>query len=86
MAIANRTSQPIDVAYHVISAGADSIESHLILQVGESKLFLAPFHEGTECARGTLVATAGGTTISTLDKPCQGSRWEITEPASPPPT
>jgi hypothetical protein len=83
MTIVNRTAGSVDVTVHyALSSGADSPTAVMTLPSGETRLLYGPYFEG--CMTGNLVATQGGRTVATIEKPCEGSRWEITPPVASP--
>jgi hypothetical protein len=85
MTIVNRTAGPVDVVLHeTLSSGADSPTPIMTLPSGETRTLSGPFGGGGPCLRGDLVATQNGRTVATLEKPCEGSRWEISSAAASP--
>ncbi len=76
--IANQTAGPIDVTLHETSGeGVDHPTTTVeTIPRGATQGFYGPLLHS--CMTGSLVATEDGLTIATIDKPCEGSRWEIT--------
>ena len=85
MTIVNRTAGPVDVVLHeTLSSGADAPTPIMTLPSGETRTLSGPFGGGGPCLRGNLIATQNGRTIATVEKPCEGSRWEINSAVVPP--
>jgi len=85
MTIVNRTTGPVDVVLHeTLSSGADAPTPIMTLPSGETRTLSGPFGGGGPCLHGNLVATQDGRTVATLEKPCEGSRWEIGSAAASP--
>ena len=87
MTIVNRTAGPVDITLrHTLSSGADFSDALMTLPSGETRTLSGPFGGGGPCLTGDLVATQHGRTVATVEKPCEGSRWEISSAAasSPP--
>ena len=87
MTIVNRTTGSVDVVLHeTLSSGADAPTPIMTLPSGETRTLSGPFGGGGPCLTGNLVATQNGRTVATVEKPCEGGRWEISSAAasSPP--
>lgn len=81
MTIVNRTDLAVEVT--IVGQVEDFEELPKALSGGGGMMLLAgPFQAGDmPCLKGGLVATRNGQTVATIDKPCAGSRWEITAAA-----
>ncbi len=78
MTIVNRTDLAVEVT--IVGQIEDFEELPKVLRGGGGTMLLAgPFQAGAPCIKGSLVATRNGQKVATIDKPCAGSRWEITE-------
>jgi hypothetical protein len=76
--IDNHTSGPLDVSLHWTSSdGVDHPGSVESIPAGGAHSFFGPLHD--RCLTGTFVATRNGQTLATIEKPCTGSHWEITD-------
>jgi hypothetical protein len=76
--IVNLTTGPIEVALHErSSAGVDHLTSPMTIPPGARQGFYGTLLHS--CMTGSLVATQDGRTVATIEKPCEGSRWEITD-------
>jgi hypothetical protein len=81
MTIFNRTDLAVEVT--IVGQAEDFEELPKMLEGGGMMLLGGPFQQGDRpCIQGRLVATRNGQTVATIDKPCAGSRWEITAEAA----
>lgn len=81
MTVVNRTDSPVEVT--IFGQAEDFEELPKVLPGGGGMMLLeGPFQAGDmPCLKGGLAAKRDGQTVATIDKPCAGSRWEITEAA-----
>jgi hypothetical protein len=80
MTVVNRTSQPVEIVYVVkLSSDAEGSDSLTVLPAGETRTISGVFGGGGTCLPGRFDAVQGTATIATVDKPCEGGRWDITE-------
>ncbi len=75
----NRTSGPLELSLHLPSnVGADDIESVESIPAGVRDSLFGPYDDD-HCLTGTIHATRNGQTIATIEQPCMGTHWEITD-------
>jgi hypothetical protein len=74
--IANLTSGPVEVTVHETSSdGLDHPGAVETIPPGASQGFNGPLLHS--CMTGTFVVIQDGRTVATIEKPCEGSHWEI---------
>lgn len=81
--VANRTDQTLEIKYEAAVDGVNYVLGTMTLRPGLALEFDIPFY-GQLCGHGRLVAASADVIVATLDKPCQGDRWEVGAPAPPP--
>lgn len=75
----NLTSGPLELSLRLPSNfGADHVESVESIQAGVRDSFFGPYDDD-RCLTGTIFATRNDHTIATIEKPCMGTHWEITD-------
>jgi hypothetical protein len=76
--IANLTGGPVDVSVHETSSdGLDHPGTVETIPPGASRGFYEPLLDS--CMTGTFVVIQDGRTVATIEKPCEGSQWDITD-------
>lgn len=83
MDIRNDTDTTIDVVYRRPIGGVQTDEEVMQIEPRRSVTVIGLHQtESRRCLRGTVIAMDGERIVATIDQPCEGIEWVVTDPAS----